>query len=263
MNAVHDFARAKSEGRRISMVAVYDAPTARIASRSNVDALLVGDSVAMVVHGHPTTLTASIEMMALHTSAVSAGAGGKFVIADLPFLACRKGRRVAMDAVGALVTSGANAVKVEGVDGHEAIVRHMVGSGVPVMGHIGLTPQSVNGLGGFRVQGRTDSVAQDLVRQAQALESLGCFAIVIECVPAAVAERVTGALSIPTIGIGAGVATDGQVLVLSDLLGIGAAASPRFVRRYLDGEALLTGALNRFDADVKDARFPSLEESYT
>jgi 3-methyl-2-oxobutanoate hydroxymethyltransferase len=121
----------------------------------------------------------------------------------------------------------------------------------------------VNGLGGFRMQGKTDSGAQDLVRQAQALESLGCFAIVIECVPAAVAERVTGALSIPTIGIGAGVATDGQVLVLSDLLGIGAAASPRFVRRYLDGEALLTGALNRFDADVKDARFPSQAESYT
>jgi 3-methyl-2-oxobutanoate hydroxymethyltransferase len=168
-----------------------------------------------------------------------------------------------MDAVGALVTSGANAVKVEGVDGHERIVGHIVGSGVPVMGHIGLTPQSVNALGGFRVQGKTESVAQALVRQARALESLGCFAIVIECVPAAVAGRITAAVRIPTIGIGAGIAADGQVLVLSDLLGIGAAPPPRFVRRYLDGEALLTGALNRFDADVKDARFPSLDESYT
>ncbi len=245
------------------MVSVYDAPTARIVARSNVDALLVGDSVAMVVHGHPTTVTATIEMMALHTRAVSAGAEGKFVVADLPFLSCRKGRRVAMNAVGSLVTSGANAVKVEGVDGHEAIVRHIVESGVPVMGHIGLTPQSVNGLGGFRVQGKTESVAQDLVRQARALESLGCFAIVIECVPADVARCITGALGIPTIGIGAGVGTDGQVLVLSDLLGIGAAAPPRFVRRYLDGEALLAGALNRFDADVKDGQFPSLAESYS
>jgi 3-methyl-2-oxobutanoate hydroxymethyltransferase len=263
MTSVHDFGQAKSEGRRISMVSVYDASSARIAARSNVDALLVGDSVAMVVHGLPTTLTASIEMMALHTRAVSARAEGKFVIADLPFLSCRKGRRVAMDAVGALVTSGANAVKVEGVDGHERIVGHIVGSGVPVMGHIGLTPQSVNALGGFRVQGKTESVAQALVRQARALESLGCFAIVIECVPAAVAGRITAAVRIPTIGIGAGIAADGQVLVLSDLLGIGAAPPPRFVRRYLDGEALLTGALNRFDADVKDARFPSLDESYT
>jgi 3-methyl-2-oxobutanoate hydroxymethyltransferase len=245
------------------MVSVYDAATARIAARSSVDALLVGDSVAMVVHGHPTTLTATVEMMALHTRAVSAGADGKFVIADLPFLSCRKGRRVAMDAVGALVTSGANAVKVEGVDGHEATVRHIVGSGVPVMGHIGLTPQSINGLGGFRVQGKTESVAQDLVRQARALEALGCFGLVIECVPAAVARCITGAVGIPTIGIGAGSATDGQVLVLSDLLGIGDVPPPRFVRRYLDGEAVLTGALNRFDADVKDASFPSPSESYS
>jgi 3-methyl-2-oxobutanoate hydroxymethyltransferase len=263
MTSVHDFARARSEGRRISMVSVYDAPTARIVARSNVDALLVGDSVAMVVHGHASTLTATIDMMALHTRAVSTGAEGKFVIADMPFLSCRKGRRAAMGAVEALVTSGANAVKVEGVDGHEPIVRHIVQSGVPVMGHIGLTPQSVNGLGGFRVQGKTESVVQDLLRQARALESLGCFAMVIECVPAAVARCITGAVGIPTIGIGAGSATDGQVLVLPDLLGIGAATPPRFVRQYLDGIALFTGALNRFDADVKEARFPTLAESYS
>ena len=149
------------------------------------------------------------------------------------------------------------------MDGHEDVIRHIVGSGVPVMGHIGLTPQSVNRLGGFRVQGRNDADAAKLVRQAHALEDLGCFSIVLECVPAELAARITSELTIPTIGIGAGVGTDGQVLVLQDLWGVDTGPSPRFVRRYLDGEAVLTNALNQYDADVKETRFPGPEESYS
>ena len=150
-------------------------------------------------------------------------------------------------------TSGAHAVKLEGVDGHEEIIRHIVGSGVPVMGHIGLTPQSVNQLGGHRVQGRTDVDAATLIRQAHALEELGCFSIVLECMPADLAAAITSELQLPTIGMGAGAGTGGQVLVLQDLWGVDPRPSPRFVRRYLDGACVLTNALNRYDADVKEA----------
>ena len=263
MTSVRDFARFKAEGCRISMVTAYDAWSARLIARSHVDAVLVGDSAAMVMHGHPTTLPATVRLMALHTRAVARSVGVKFLIADLPFLSCRKGIPAAMTAVGALMTSGAHAVKLEGVDGHEEIIRHMVGSGVPVMGHIGLTPQSVNQFGGFRVQGRNDADAAHLLRQAHALEELGCFSIVLECVPAELAAGITSELQLPTIGIGAGAGTDGQVLVLQDLWGVDPRQSPRFVRRYIDGERILTNALNRYDADVKEARFPGPEESYS
>ena len=262
MNAVHDFPRFKAEGRMISMVTAYDAWSARIAARSNVDALLVGDSVAMVVHGHPTTLSASVEMLAMHTCAVARAAGGKLVIADLPFLSYRKGLYAAMDAVEALMTSGAQAVKLEGVDGHEEVVRHIVGSGVPVMGHIGLMPQHLHQAGGYRVQGRTELAADTLRHQARTLEALGCFAIVIECVPGPLAARITAELQVPTIGIGAGGGTDGQILVFHDLLGVGPGPFPRFVRRYLEGECLLTNALNAYAADVTKRQFPNDEETY-
>jgi len=263
MNGVLDFARFKAEGRKISIVTAYDAWSARIVAQSNVDAILVGDSAAMVVHGEPTTLTATVDVMAMHTRAVARAAGGKPVIGDLPFLSFRKGIAAAMDAVGALVTNGAHAVKLEGVDGHEDVITQIVGSGVPVMGHIGLTPQSVNRFGGFRTQGRTEQSAADLVRQAHLLEDLGCFAVVIECVPADLAGRITRALSIPTIGIGAGADTGGQVLVLHDLWGLGAENGPRFVRRYLDGQRVLTDALNAYAADVQAMRFPAPQESYS
>jgi 3-methyl-2-oxobutanoate hydroxymethyltransferase len=217
----------------------------------------------MVMHGHPTTVAATVPIMAMHTRAVARACAGKFLIADLPFLSYRRGIPAAVAAVGRFVRSGAQAVKLEGVDGHEDVIRHIVGSGVPVMGHIGLTPQSVNRLGGFRVQGKSAADAADLLRQAHVLEDLGCFSIVLECVPAELAARITSALTIPTIGIGAGPETDGQVLVLQDLWGVDHSQTPRFVRHYLDGERLLTGALDQYAADVKDARFPALEESYS
>jgi len=263
MNTVGDFGRFKAEGRKISMITAYDAWSARLVARSSVDAILVGDSAAMVIHGHRTTLAATVALMALHTRAVAASAGGKFLVADLPFLSFRKGVRAAMAAVGALVTSGAQAIKLEGVDGHEDVITHIVGSGVPVMGHIGLTPQSVHQLGGFRVQGREAAAAARLLRQAQALEELGCFAIVLECVPVALAARITAESTVPIIGIGAGAGTDGQILVLHDLWGVDTTHTPRFVRQYLEGERLLTDALDRYDADVKGRRFPCPEESYS
>jgi 3-methyl-2-oxobutanoate hydroxymethyltransferase len=262
MKTVHDFARYKSENRRISIVTAYDAWSARIVARSQVDAILVGDSVAMVVHGHETTIPATVRMMATHIRAVARACGGKFLIGDLPFLSYRRGSPAAITAVSTLVRSGAQAVKLEGVDGHEDVVRHIVGSGVPVMGHIGLTPQSVHRLGGFRVQGRNEAVADALLRQARALEDLGCFSIVLECVPAPLSARIRAALRIPTIGIGAGPETDGQVLVLHDLWGLDQTRTPRFVRRYADGAGILTAALDQYDADVKESRFPDLEESY-
>lgn len=262
MKVVHDFAKFKADGRKISVVTAYDAWSAHLVAQSNVDAILVGDSAAMVMHGHTTTLEATVELMALHTRAVARAAAGKFVIGDLPFLSFRKGVHHAIEAVGALVTSGAQAVKLEGVDGHEDAIKHIIQSGVPVMGHLGLTPQAINQFGGYRVQGRSDAAAEHLVVQAHALADLGCFAIVLECVPSELAARITAALAIPTIGIGAGPSTDGQVLVLQDLLGL-EPHTPRFVRRYLDGGDLVTRALNEYDRDVKNSSFPTAEESYS
>ena len=263
MSTVLDFARLKTEGHKISVVTAYDAWSARLVARSRVDAILVGDSAAMVMHGHRTTVAATVGVMALHTRAVASASGDKFLIADMPFLSFRKGISSGMAAVGALVRSGAQAVKLEGVDGHEDLIRRIVGSGIPVMGHIGLTPQSVNQLGGFRVQGRGCAQADKILKEALALEALGCFSVVLECIPAALAVRITSELRIATIGIGAGVGTDGQVLVLQDLWGVDPGRAPRFVRRYVDGEALLTNALDAYDADVKNARFPTPEESYS
>jgi 3-methyl-2-oxobutanoate hydroxymethyltransferase len=263
VSTVLDFERLKAEGHKISIVTAYDTWSARLVARSRVDAILVGDSAAMVMHGHTTTVAATVGVMALHTRAVARASGDKLLIADLPFLSCRKGVSAAMTAVGTLMRSGAHAVKLEGVDGHEEVITQIVGSGVPVMGHIGLTPQSVHQLGGFRVQGIGAVQAERLVQQARALEALGCFSIVLECIPAALATRITAELHIATIGIGAGAGTDGQVLVLQDLWGVNPARSPRFVRHYLDGEGLLTQALDEYDADVKTSRFPKPEESYS
>jgi 3-methyl-2-oxobutanoate hydroxymethyltransferase len=262
MKSVLDFAAAKAEGRKISMVTCYDASLARVLEASHVDCLLVGDSAAMVVHGHTDTLGATVELMALHTAAVRRGAPTRFLVADLPFLSFRKGVAAALDAVAAMMRAGAQAVKLEGVDGHEDVIRAIVGSGVPVMGHLGLTPQSVNALAGFRVQGRSDDDAARILAESRRLEELGCFALVLECVPAALAARITRSLAIPTIGIGAGPDCDGQVLVLQDLLGLSNGFRPKFLRTYLDGFGQVRDAVDRFDHDVKAGAFPTAAESY-
>ena len=262
MKSVLEFAAAKSDGRKISMVTCYDACFARLLEASSIDALLVGDSAAMVMHGYPDTLAATVELMALHTAAVRRGAPTRFLVGDMPFLSFRKGVPAAQDAVAALVRAGANAVKLEGVTGHEDVITAIAGSGVPVMGHLGLTPQSVNALAGYHVQGRSGEDATRILAEARELERLGCFAIVLECVPSALASRITAAISIPTIGIGAGAGCDGQVLVLQDLLGLSSGFRPKFLRTYADGFAQFQDAVNRFDRDVKQGVFPAAAESY-
>jgi 3-methyl-2-oxobutanoate hydroxymethyltransferase len=246
----------------ITMVTCYDFTMASILSESKVDLLLVGDSVAMVQHGFDSTLHASVEMMALHTAAVARGAKNKPIIGDMPFPSFRLGIVEAMKAVEALMKAGAHAVKLEGVDGHENVIQHIVGSGIPVMGHLGLTPQSVYALGGYKVQGRTQDEATHIMDQAKRLEDLGCCSLVLECVPSELAAKITKMLSIPTIGIGAGDSCDGQVLVLNDLLGLQTQMKPKFVRHFGNGKAEALAAVDKYVEDVHTGRFPLASESY-
>ena len=260
MKTILEFARAKREQQPIVMLTAYDALMARLVAQSEADAILVGDSVAMVVHGFPSTVHATMEMMCTHVAAVRRGAPEMVVIADMPFLTARLGRDAAVKAAGALMQAGATAVKIEGVVGHEDVIPHLVGSGIPVMGHLGLTPQSVNQFGGYRLQGRSSAEAERLRQEAQLVEELGAFALVLECVPEALASAITDERAMPTIGIGAGAGTSGQVLVSSDLLGLDAQFKPRFARRYLDGHERVTEAINQFARDVRSAAFPAREE---
>lgn len=259
---VLDFATRKREKKKLSMITCYDYSFARIVDQSEIDCVLVGDSAAMVMHGHGTTIPADMDMMASHTAAVVRGAPSKFVIGDLPFLSYRKGLRHGMDCVEKLMKAGAHAVKLEGVSGNEELIRHIVGSGVPVMGHIGLTPQSVHQLGGFKVQGKNQSAAQGLRDQGKILQDLGCFSLVLECVPADLAMTMTESLDIPTIGIGAGPGTDGQVLVLHDLLGLNTEFKPKFVRRFAELHQASLQAFNDYHRQVQEVCFPSEKESF-
>lgn len=262
MRSIHDFAKLKYQQEKITMVTCYDHWTAKIINQTNIDCILVGDSVAMVMHGYDSTIAATVEMMALHTNAVVRGASDKFIISDLPFLSYRKGHEQAMDAVERLMRQGAHAIKLEGADGNLELIEHIVKSGVPVMGHIGLTPQSIHQLGGFKVQGREDSQAAALLDQAKQLEAAGCFSLVLECVPASLAEQITQQLDIPTIGIGAGVATDGQVLVLQDLLGVNPEFKPKLLKTYLNGYEMIHESLNAYVREVKDKVFPDQNHTY-
>jgi 3-methyl-2-oxobutanoate hydroxymethyltransferase len=260
---VLEFQKMKDEGRKISMVTCYDYSSARAVAESSIDCILVGDSLAMTMHGFSNTLSATTPMMALHTAAVARGAPSKFIVADLPFLSYRKGLREAMDSVHELMGAGAYAVKLEGVRGHAEIIRHIVDSGVPVMGHLGLTPQSVHALGGMKIQARTDAAVKILASEARELEGGGCFALVLECVPAEAAKQVTNLLKIPTIGIGAGPGVSGQVLVYQDLIGLNPDFKPKFLRTYANAFDTIQTALNAYDHDVKSGDFPNDSESYS
>jgi 3-methyl-2-oxobutanoate hydroxymethyltransferase len=263
MKTVH-FQQRKREGRKISVVTCYDYTSARIVGQSPIDCVLVGDSAAMVMHGESSTVSATVEMLVWHTRAVARGLNGaeQCVIADMPFPSFRLGAAEAMKTVDALVKAGAQAVKLEGVVGHSEVIETIVGSGVPVMGHLGLQPQSVLALGGYRVQGRDEGARTLLFEHALKLQEAGCFAVVLECIPADLARQITAKLIIPTIGIGAGPHCDGQVLVWQDLLGLQSELQPRFVRRYLDGESLIRRALTDYDGEVKQGSFPGEKESY-
>jgi 3-methyl-2-oxobutanoate hydroxymethyltransferase len=216
----------------------------------------------MVMHGFDSTVHASVEMMATHVAAVRRGAPDKFVVGDMPFLSVRRGLAPAMDAVAELMQAGSNCVKIEGAAGQVDIMAHIVESGVPVMGHLGLTPQSVEAFGGHKVQGRNEGQAAAILDAANQVEQAGCFALVLECVPATLARSVSEQIDIPTIGIGAGSDTDGQVLVLQDLLGMDDAFKPKFLRHYASGKATVLEAVNEYHADVRSGAFPAAAESY-
>ena len=258
-----DFFLAKTQHRRLSMVTCYDYTFARLLAQTAVDAILVGDSAGMVIHGHPTTLSMTVNLMRIHTESVARGAPEKFIVADMPFLSFRKGLDAAMDAAAVLMSAGAHALKLEGVCGHEDVIARMVQSGIPVMGHLGMQPQSVHAYGGFHVRGKNENTAHEIVQQAKALEDLGVFSIVLECIPAELAREVTASLQIPTIGIGAGAECDGQILVLQDLLGMNTDFHPKFARTFLNGADNILGALAGFDKEVKAGTFPSPQESYS
>lgn len=259
---IHDFISKKQAGQKISMITCYDYSFAQIINETDIDCVLVGDSAAMVMHGHSSTLPVNTNIMALHTAAVVRGASKKFIIGDMPFISYRKSLSESVTAAGKLMKAGAHAVKLEGAKGNLELVRHLVDSGIPVMGHLGLTPQSVNQLGGFKVQGKLEEEQQEIYQQALDLEKAGCFSLVLECVPASLGRKISQALEIPTIGIGAGIDCDGQVLVLQDMLGMNTKFKPKFLRAYFDGFNSLKKAFNQYHQDVVGKSFPSKDESY-
>jgi 3-methyl-2-oxobutanoate hydroxymethyltransferase len=257
-----DFQLKKQKSEKISMVTCYDFTFAKILNESQVDCLLVGDSAAMVMHGQNSTLNIDIHQMAIHVSAVAKGAPQKFLVGDMPFLSYRLDLAKNLMAMGELMKAGANAVKLEGAKGNLDLIRHAVDSGIPVMGHVGLTPQSVNQLGGFKVQGKEQKEHDQIFADALALEKAGCFSLVLECVPASLAQKISKALQIPTIGIGAGMETDGQVLVLQDMLGMNNGFKPKFLKTYAQGFEIFKAAFNQYHEEVQSKKFPTEKESY-
>jgi 3-methyl-2-oxobutanoate hydroxymethyltransferase len=258
-----ELAEMKRRGEAIVMVTAYDYPGGRLADAAGIDVVLVGDSAAMTVLGHDSTVPATMDEMIVLARAAARGARRPLVVGDMPFGSFQISDEEAVrNGVRFVKEAGVDAVKVEGAGPTLDRVRALVGAGIPVMGHVGLTPQSATMLGGFRAQGRTADQARQLLEDAAALERAGCFSVVLEAVPAAVAGRVTEALSVPTIGIGSGPRCDGQVLVLHDLLGLYEGRSPRFVKRYAEVGEAIRGALERFAADVRSGAFPEDEHTY-
>jgi 3-methyl-2-oxobutanoate hydroxymethyltransferase len=259
--AAADFRRKKSAGEKIAVLTAYDFPTAALVDAAGVDAVLVGDSVGMVVMGRENTLSVTMDVMAHHTAMVSRAVKRALVIADLPFLSYHTGPDDAVRHAGRLVAeAGAHAVKLEGpVDQFGDCIRAILRAGIPVMGHVGLTPQSILHFGGFKVQGREEADALRIKAAALALEAAGCFAVVLECVPSVLAAEITSVLSIPTIGIGAGAACDGQVLVMHDIVGWG---KTRFAKTYADARGAMAGAFAAYVKEVKDGVYPGAEHGY-
>lgn len=253
----------KRRGEPITVVTAYDHPTAKLADEAGIEILLVGDSVGTVVLGYDSTLPVTMDDILHHTKAVTRARPSALVVADLPFMSYQVSDEQAVLNGGRLVKEGgADAVKLEGGERVAGAVARMVAAGIPVMGHLGLTPQSVLAFGGYKVQARGEADQERLVREAKALEAAGCFALVLEGIPARLGVLVTRELRIPTIGIGAGVGCDGQVLVSHDLLGYFLGHQPKFVRRYAELAQVVRDAFARYAADVKARRFPSDEESY-
>jgi 3-methyl-2-oxobutanoate hydroxymethyltransferase len=260
---VLDLVAMKAVGRRIVMLTCYDAAFAKLLEQADVDVLLVGDSLNQVLAGQETTLSATLDQMIYHAASVKRGASRALVLVDLPFLTYQVSVSEAIRNAGrVLQESGAQGVKLEGGRPMAETVRALVDRGIPVLGHLGLTPQSVHALGGYRVQGREDGAAERLLADALALEEAGAFGIVLELLPAALARRISSAITIPTIGIGAGGGCDGQVLVLHDMLGLNEGFNPKFLKRYAElGEAVRT-AVRAYAADVRAGSYPGPQHSF-
>ena len=253
----------KRNGQKITMLTAYDFPTAQAMDEIGVDMILVGDSLGNVVLGYENTLFVTMEEMLHHTKAVVRGARNTMVVGDMPFLTYHLSVEDALRNAGRFIQEGgAQAVKLEGGQDRVKVVRAMVEAGIPVLGHIGLTPQSIHQLGGYRVQGKDLEAARKLIADARALEEAGCFGVVLECVPAPLAERITKEIGIPTIGIGAGPGCDGQVLVSHDLLGLFSGHVAKFVRQYAQIGQIMREAFRSYKEDVEAGRFPAAEHCY-
>ncbi|WP_242395133.1 3-methyl-2-oxobutanoate hydroxymethyltransferase [Anaeromyxobacter oryzisoli] len=264
---IHELRRMKEAGERIASVTAYDATAGRLVAAAGADVVLIGDSLGMVVQGHDSTLPVTLEHMIYHCAAVrrglARGDGRAHLVADLNFGSYQASTDEAVKAAMRLVAEGgAEAVKLEGGADYAEVIRRIVRAGVPVMGHIGLTPQSVHKMGGYVVQGKESDKAQQLLKDARALEVAGCYAVVLECIPAELARIVTGQLRIPTIGIGAGPHCDGQVLVLNDLLGLDDAFTPKFVKRFAELGAAVKEAVGAYVGEVKGRTFPADAHSF-
>jgi 3-methyl-2-oxobutanoate hydroxymethyltransferase len=249
---------------KIAMLTAYDAPSAALLDAAGIDVLLVGDSVEMALYGEPNTLSATMDSMVRHSRAVSRAAKRALVVGDMPFLSYQADVSRAVENAGRfLAEGGCAAVKVEGGSRILPAVEAILAADIPVMGHVGLTPQSFHKLGGFKVQGREPATARQIREDAKALAGAGCFAIVLECVPAALAAEITREIPVPTIGIGAGAGCDGQVLVFHDVMGLTRDLRPRFVRKYADLSAAIEEAAKAFAKDVRDGSFPTEAESFS
>jgi len=260
---VTDLLRMKAESQKIVMVTAYDHAMARLVDSAGVDMVLVGDSVGMVVQGHQDTLSVSVEDMIYHGRCVSRGLTQAHLTVDMPFMSYQVSPTQALENAGRLVRKGrAQSVKLEGGQRSAAAISLIVEAGIPVVGHVGLTPQSVHALGGFKVQGRGQAAAERIIEDALAVQDAGAFCVVLEMVPEDVAARVTAALDVPTIGIGAGVGCDGQVLVCNDLLGMDSSFQPRFVKRYASLEGEIVAAMRSYADEVRGGSFPSPEHSF-
>lgn len=253
--------KMKQQGEKITMLTAYDASFAKLFAEQGVETILVGDSLGMVLQGHADTLPVTVEQIAYHVRCVRAGAPQAFVIADMPFMSYATPEQT-FQTVVPMMQAGANMVKMEGGEFLLPTIKALTERGVPVCGHIGLTPQSVHVFGGFKVQGRDDAAADHILAQALALEDAGVQLLVVECIPTHLADRISKALRIPVIGIGAGPVTDGQVLVMHDLLGISSGYIPKFSKNFLQETGDIKQAIARYVQDVKQGRFPGPEHSF-
>lgn len=260
---VLDIYKKKSEGNKITMLTAYDYPTAQIVDQAGIDMILVGDSLGMVVQGVSSTLPVTMDEMIYHTKMVTRGAATAMVVGDMPFLSYQAGREEAVRNAGRfLKEAGAEAVKLEGGSSMADVIRAIVSAGIPVMAHIGLTPQYMHVLGGLKVQGKDEAARLKVLDDAQAVQDAGAFAVVLEALPATLAKEIHEMLHIPTIGIGAGVDCDGQVLVLHDLLGLFDRFTPKFVKKYANLKDLAVKAVTAYKQDVESRKFPSEEHSF-